>query len=45
VIGPDFDFMLSAFGEVSPFLQCSDDRQHLLVVDFIVALHSVETFG
>ena len=45
MIGPDFDFVLGAFGKVSPFFQCSDDRQHFFVVDFVVAFHGVEAFG
>jgi hypothetical protein len=45
VISPDFDFMLGAFDEVPPFFKCTDDSQHFLVMDFIVAFHGIETFG
>jgi hypothetical protein len=37
--------MFGAFGEVSPLLQGSDDGEHFLVVDFVVAFHQVEAFG
>jgi len=45
VVCPYLHFVLSAFREVSPFLKCSDDHEHLLVMDFIVPFHSAEGLG
>ena len=45
VVSPDFDLTRSAFKEVPPLLQCSDNGQHLLVVDLIVLLNWAETLG
>jgi hypothetical protein len=45
VVGPDLDRMLRAFEEVPPFLEGSDDREHLLVVDLVVVLDQTQTLG
>ena len=45
VVHPDFKLTQGAFKEVLPLLQCSDDGQHLLVVDLIVPLDQAETLG
>ena len=37
--------MQSALEIVPPLLQCTDDRQHLLVMDFVVPLNHTEAFG
>jgi hypothetical protein len=37
VVSPDLDQMLRTFEEVPPLLKGSDDREHLVVVDLIVA--------
>jgi hypothetical protein len=45
VVCPDFDPVVGAFQEMVPVLQSSHDCQHFLVMDLIVPLHCVETFG
>ncbi|KIM83337.1 hypothetical protein PILCRDRAFT_69665, partial [Piloderma croceum F 1598] len=45
VIHPDFKLVMRAFQKMAPIFQSSDDRQHFLVVDLIVPLHGIETFG
>ena len=45
VVGPDFKLTRSAFKEVLPLLQCSDNGQHLLVMDLVVLLNWAETLG
>jgi len=45
VIRPDLALVFSAFDEVLPLLESSDDRQHLLVVDLVVLLNGEEGLG
>ena len=45
VVRPDLALMFRTFDEVSPLLESSDDRQHLLVVDLIVPLNGGERLG
>ncbi|KAF8192860.1 hypothetical protein K438DRAFT_1829820 [Mycena galopus ATCC 62051] len=37
--------MLHALEEVSPLFEGPDDREHFLVVDFVIALDVTQTFG
>jgi hypothetical protein len=41
MVGPDLDRMLRTFEEVSPLLEGSDDCQHLLIVDLVIALDRI----
>ncbi|KAG6875329.1 hypothetical protein C0992_004300 [Termitomyces sp. T32_za158] len=45
MVCPDFKLVPRAFQEVVPLLQGPDNGQYLLVVDLVIALHSVEAFG
>ena len=45
MVHPDFKLTWGAFKEVPPLLQCSDNGQHLLVMDLIVLLNWAETLG
>src|SRR5882724_388483 len=45
VVRPDFNLVVGTFQEMAPVLQSSHDCQHFLVVDLVVPLHSIETFG
>ena len=45
VIHPDFKLVMGAFQKMAPISQSSDDCQHFLVMDLIVLLHGIETFG
>jgi hypothetical protein len=45
VICPDLELARSTFQEVSPVLQCTDDRQHLLIMDLVIPLNQTETLG
>jgi hypothetical protein len=45
VICPDFKLVMGAFQKMAPIFQSSDDRQHFLVMDLVVPLHGIETFG
>ena len=45
VICPDLALVFCAFDEVSPLLESSDNRQHLLVMDLIVPLDGGERLG
>src|ERR1700753_479541 len=45
VVGPDLHRMLRSLKEVPPLLECSDNGEHLLVVDLVVPLGIVEAFG
>ena len=45
VVCPDLELVVGTFQEVVPILQCSDDCQHLLVMDLIVSLYHTETLG
>ena len=45
VVHPDLKLVVGTFQEMVPILQCSDDRQHLFVVDLIVLLYHTETLG
>jgi len=45
VVRPDLALMFCALDKVSPLLEGSDDRQHLLVVDLIVPLDGGQRFG
>ena len=42
MVCPYLKGLLSAFKEVSPFLQCSDESQHLLVMNLIVPFNSTK---
>ena len=39
VVCPDFKLVFRSFDEVSPFLQCTDDREHFLVVYLVIPLY------
>ena len=45
VVGPDLDGMSSPFEVMAPFLEPSNDREHLRVVDFVVSLDWAESLG
>ena len=45
VICPDLALVFHAFDKVLPFLESSDDHQHLLVVDLVVPLNGGEGLG
>jgi len=45
VVCPDLKLVVGTFQEVVPILQCSDDCQHLLVMDLVVSLYHTETLG
>jgi len=45
VVRPDLALMFCALDKVSPLLEGSDDRQHLLVMDLIVSLDGGQGFG
>ena len=45
VVCPDLELTWGTFKEVPPLLQCSDNGQHLLVMDLIVLLNWAETLG
>ena len=45
VVGPDLDGVPSPFEVMAPFLEPSNDRKHLRVVDFIVLLDRAKSLG
>ena len=45
LINTNLKLAWSAFEVVPPFLQCMDDCQHLLVMDFVIPLNRAEAFG
>ena len=45
VVHPNLKLVWGTFKVVLPLLQCMDDCQHLLVMDFIVPLNRAEAFG
>ena len=45
MICPDLKLMSGPFQEMMPLFKGMDDYQHVLVMDLIVTLHSVETLG
>ena len=45
VAHPNLKLAWGAFEVVPAFLQCMDDCQHLLVMDFVVLLDRAEAFG
>ena len=45
VVCPNLKLACGTFKVVLPLLQCTDDHQHLLVMDFIVPLGRAEAFG
>ena len=45
VVFPNLKLAWGTFKVVWPLLQCVDDCQHLLVVDFVVPLNGAEAFG
>jgi hypothetical protein len=45
MVGPDLNQMLRTFEEVSPLLEGSDDCQHPLVVDLVIALDQTQALG
>ena len=45
VVCPDLKPTWGTFEEVLPLLQCLDNGQHLLVMDFVVPLDWAETLG
>jgi hypothetical protein len=44
VVCPDFNGVVSAFEVVSPFLKSSNNGEHLIIVDLIILLYSVQHF-
>jgi hypothetical protein len=44
VVSPDLNRVASTFKVISPFLQSSDDGEHLGVMDLIVLLYQVQHF-
>ena len=45
VVRPNLKLAWGTFKVVLPLFQCTDDCQHLLVMDFIVLLNGAEAFG
>ncbi|KAG6873971.1 hypothetical protein C0993_000909, partial [Termitomyces sp. T159_Od127] len=45
VISSNLKLMPGALQEMPPFFKGSDDGQHLLVMDLIVALYHIQAFG
>ena len=45
VVHPNLKLAWGTFEVVPPLLQCADDHQHLLVMDFVVSLDRAEAFG
>ena len=45
VVHPNLKLAWGTFKVVPPLLQCVDDCQHLLVMDFVVLLDRAEAFG
>ena len=45
VVSPDFKLVLCTFQELPPLLHCTDDRQHLFVMDLVVPFYWGERLG
>jgi len=45
VVHPDFYRVSSSFQKVPPFFQCTDDSEHLLVMDLIVPFNWRQGFA
>jgi len=45
VVRPDFYRIPGSFQKVSPFFQCADDSEHLLVMDLVVPFHWRQGFA
>jgi hypothetical protein len=44
VVSPDLKLESCPFQEVSPFLQCTDNYEHLLVMDLVIPFNRIEAF-
>jgi len=45
VVCPDFHWVLGSLQKVSPLLQCTNDSEHLFVMDLVVPFHQRQGFA
>lgn len=45
VVGLDLGLMTGSLQEMPPLFQCTDNGEHLFVVNLIVSFHCVQAFG
>ena len=45
MVSPNLELVDRTFQEMPPFIQGTDDSQHLLVMNLVVTLHRAEALG